>query len=287
MQVWRVLKGRSRAYVDAVVEALDDVRVSSPVESVKRLAGTAAGVEVTVKGKKAEKFDHVVMATHSDIALRILGETATADEKAALGAIGYQPNDIYLHTDASLMPRMRETWASWNCLKRDTSDTTSSVCVSYWVNLLQNLPEGCRDVFVTLNPPTPPEASTVLKKLSLAHPLLNMPALAAQGRLSTGELQGADRVWFAGAWCGYGFHEDGIRAAVEMANRLCGSKKSVVPWDPVSCNPKLTLVQKGRRPPHSTARTRFAACSFARARRGSSSTAAFVLHPLESHLADY
>ena len=142
------------------------------------------------------------------------------------------------------MPRNRKAWASWNCLKRDTSDTTSSVCVSYWVNLLQNLPEGCRDVFVTLNPPKPPEASSILKKLSLAHPLLNLPALAAQKKLSTGELQGVGNVWFAGAWCGYGFHEDGIKSAVEMANRLCGVK-SVVPWDPVACNPKLTLVQKG------------------------------------------
>ena len=240
--VWRVLKGRSRAYVDAVVAALDDVRVSSAVQSVKRLPG--GGIEVTVAGKSPEKFDHVVLATHSDVTLKLLGESATKEERTALGDIAYQPNDIYLHTDQALMPRNRKAWASWNCLKRDTSDTTSSVCVSYWVNLLQNLPEGCRDVFVTLNPPKPPEASSILKKLSLAHPLLNLPALAAQKKLSTGELQGVGNVWFAGAWCGYGFHEDGIKSAVEMANRLCGVK-SVVPWDPVACNPKLTLVQKG------------------------------------------
>ena len=245
--VWRVLKGRSRAYVDATVDRLDDVRVSSPVASVRRLPN-GGGVEVTVPGKPPEHFDQVVLATHSDIALRLLGESATAGERAALGDIKYQDNEIYLHSDASLMPRNRATWASWNCLKRDAASASakpgaSSVCVSYWVNLLQNLPESAPDVFVTLNPPTPPKPSSVLHKLSLAHPLLNLKALAAQTRLSTGDLQGADKVWFAGAWCGYGFHEDGIRSAVHMAERMCPGKRSVVPWEPISCYPHLTRAQ--------------------------------------------
>ena len=246
--VWRVLKGRSRAYVDAVVAALKaaghSVRTATKVGSVKRLS--TGKVEVTAAGQKPEVFDHVVLATHSDISLRLLGENGTAEERAALQDIQYQANDIYLHTDESLMPKVKACWASWNCLKRDGKDassTNASVCVSYWVNLLQNLPESARDVFVTLNPPSPPDPAKTLKVLNLAHPLLNLKALAAQKRLSGGDLQGAGNVWFAGAWCGYGFHEDGIRSAVEMANRLCG-KKSVVPWDAVSCNPKLSLMQK-------------------------------------------
>lgn len=167
--------------------------------------------------------------------------------QAALADIRYQPNDVYLHTDATLMPRNRAAWASWNCLQGAAAGAdTSSVCVSYWVNLLQNLPADAPDVFVTLNPITPPCATKVLTKLTLDHPLLNMAAIAAQQRLSTGVLQGVGGVWFAGAWCSYGFHEDGIRSAVSMAARLCRTtEESVVPWKPISCSPYLSLAQRG------------------------------------------
>ena len=235
--VWRVLKGRSQAYVHAITAHLNDVRTSSPVESVKRLPG-GVGVEVTVRGKPPEVFDHVVMATHSDITLKLMGMWATNDEVSALKDIKaasspspsqaqhsstdsihqhhshnppfpplhrYQPNDIYLHTDAEWMPKDTNCWASWNCIQKaarqeggeaaqeggkKAAGTTDSVCVSYWVNLLQNLPEGAPQLFVTLNPPYPPKASTIIHKLNLSHPLLNMEALAAQKVLSTGALQG-------------------------------------------------------------------------------------------------
>ena len=269
--VWRVLKGRSQAYVHAITAHLNDVRTSSPVESVKRLPG-GVGVEVIVRGKPPEVFDHVVMATHSDITLKLMGMWATNDEVSALKDIKcaqaapsqsqakpsrtaahtpftstthtpfpslhthrYQPNDIYLHTDAEWMPKDTNCWASWNCIQKaarqeggeaaqeggkKAAGTTDSVCVSYWVNLLQNLPEGAPQLFVTLNPPYPPKASTIIHKLNLSHPLLNMEALAAQKLLSTGALQGKDRIWYAGAWCGYGFHEDGIRSAVELLSLI-------------------------------------------------------------------
>ena len=184
--VWRVLKGRSRAYVDAAVARLPDVRTSAPVESVRRRsAGNGGGVELVARGKPAEVFDHVIFATHSDVTRAILGAHATPDEAAALEDIGYQPNDIYLHTDEAWMPRNKNAWASWNCIQKEMGPDNKSkkgaaVCVTYWVNLLQNLPEGAPQVFVTLNPPTPPDPAKTLRKLNLAHPLLNMAVRATR-----------------------------------------------------------------------------------------------------------
>ena len=195
--VWRVLKGRSQAYVDACVRQLQamghEVHCHAQVASVTRRK--EGGVALRVAGRPGQlAFDHVVLATHSDVSLKILGEAATPEEKAALGAIKYQDNAIYLHTDTALMPRNRQTWASWNCIQPAQAEAAAaaaaagagaaapSVCVSYWVNLLQNLPEGAPDVFVTLNPRAPPDAAKTLRTLSLAHPLFNQKALEAQVR---------------------------------------------------------------------------------------------------------
>ena len=149
------------------------------------------------------------------------------------------------------MPRARRAWASWNCLKgsRGTSDADDSVCVSYWVNLLQNLPEGVPDLFVTLNPPRPPAADTIQHHVTLAHPLFNQAAIDAQKTIA--DAQGLGGVWFAGAWCGYGFHEDGIKSAVDVAERMFAGDPSrskgnltPVPWDPRPCDPHLSLSTK-------------------------------------------
>jgi len=265
--VWRVVKGRSQAYVAAAVAQIEamggEVRTGARVEGIERDTPSKGKVAVKLAGAAKPKihFDHVVLATHADVTRAILGDGATADEAAALEAIRYQNNDVYLHSDAALMPRRREVWASWNCVQpHDAKEApaaaaggggggdglgTSAVCVSYWVNLLQNLREGAPDLFVTLNPHTPPDPATVLLRTSLAHPLFNQAAIEAQARLSTGALQGVGGVWFCGAWCGYGFHEDGIRSAVHMAQRLCGGENkgaaSIVPWEPVACAAKLPL----------------------------------------------
>ena len=190
--VWRVVKGRSAAYVDAVVAALPEgsVRVNAPVVEV--ITDPTGNAKVSVKytqGAKEiiETFDDVIMACHSDQALALLKDSGIDSEtKAALTRIRYQPNDVYLHTDKSLMPANRQAWASWNCLKgtrggddvqstngslddpAETNDNdnhnenSQSVCVTYWVNLLQNLPKHAPDVFVTLNPPRPPREGTGL-----------------------------------------------------------------------------------------------------------------------------
>ena len=286
--LWRVVKGRSKAYVDAVVAALPRgaVELNADVNAVRRHAAGAKGaVSVTWTETRASAkanasantrfFDEVVMATHSDQTLAILGDAATEAERAALAAVRYQPNDVYLHTDASLMPRNRKAWASWNCLKgegRGTESADQSVCVTYWVNLLQNLPKDAPDVFVTLNPPRPPREGTVEHKVTLAHPLFDAGAIEAQAAIK--KLQGVGNVWFAGAWCGYGFHEDGIKSAVDVAEGMLAKFESndeaerrnakakanatmtiaqktssprsprATPWVPRSCDPHLTLTSR-------------------------------------------
>ena len=277
--LWRVVKGRSKAYVDAVVGALPAgaVRLNADVTSVRRHAAGAKGavsvtwtetrggdsktLKDTAKAKAKESvgyFDEVVMAAHSDQTLRVLGDAATAAERAALAAVRYQSNDVYLHTDASLMPRNREAWASWNCLKgegRGTASEDQSVCVTYWVNLLQNLPRDAPDVFVTLNPPRPPREGTVEHKVTLAHPLFDAGAIEAQAAIKS--MQGDANVWFAGAWCGYGFHEDGIKSAVDVAEGMLAKFKGgnlpaapfnafqrATPWVPRACDPHLTLTSR-------------------------------------------
>ncbi|EOD40335.1 hypothetical protein EMIHUDRAFT_454253 [Emiliania huxleyi CCMP1516] len=242
--VWRVVEGRSRAYVAAAAAAIKDVRTGSRVEEVRRVAaGEGGGVAVRVAGEAREcRFDAVVLATHSDVSLSLLGDGASAAERAVLGAIRYSSNEVYVHTDASLMPRARATWASWNCIKTERPDeATAAVCVSYWVNLLQNLPAGTPDLFVTLNPPSPPDAAKTVRRVQLAHPLFDGAAVAAQARV--GGLQGSGGVYFCGAWCGYGFHEDGIASAVRAVEALCGGGP-VVPWEPFSCDAKVGLVPR-------------------------------------------
>mmetsp|Transcript_519 Transcript_519/g.1567 ORF Transcript_519/g.1567 Transcript_519/m.1567 type:complete len:846 (+) Transcript_519:245-2782(+) len=233
--VWRVVKGRSRSYVNRVLEELEDVLTSSPVKAVERSPSPGPVTVVTEDGKRRQ-FDAVVMATHSDVTLSILGEGATKEEKEVLTAIPYNENDVFLHTDDSLMPNVRATWSAWNFLGSSCSEhDTKAVCVSYWLNCLQHLPDSAPQMFCTLNPLHPPAEKKVIRRLSLAHPVYSFDAVQAQKRVA--ELQGTGGVYFAGAWCGYGFHEDGIKAGIAAATAL----GAVVPWRPRSCNPRLSL----------------------------------------------
>lgn len=224
---WRTIAGGSQRYVGALQSALGPrVRVSSPVVAVRR---GPESVEVTTPAG-ATRFDRVILACHSDQALRILAD-ATAPERRALSAIKYAPNTAYLHRDARLMPKRRSAWASWNYLRGGEQD--GAVCVSYWMNRLQGL-DASRPVFVTLNPPTPPQAALTFAQLSYDHPQFDSAAIAAQKDIA--RLQGANRTFFAGAWLGNGFHEDGLGAGLAAARRL----GAVLPWDEhrVSAGPR-------------------------------------------------
>lgn len=208
---WRVVRGGSSRYIDAMrARWRVRERVSTPVRMLLR---TGAGVTV-MTDEDAEHFDHAVIACHSDQALQLLGDASDA-ERAVLGAIGYQANDTVLHTDARLLPRHPKAWAAWNALvPREAGDACT---VSYCMNLLQGL-DAPEPFIVTLNRTDRIEPSRILRRMRYHHPVYDHASVAAQARRA--EIQGQRRTWFAGAYWGWGFHEDGMRSAVEVANAL-------------------------------------------------------------------
>lgn len=224
---WRVVKGGSARYVDAL-RARWQVRerLACPVLAVERTPWEArvhstAGVE---------SFDAVIMACHSDQALKLLAD-ASPLEHDVLDAISYQRNDVVLHTDASLLPRNRKAWAAWNA--QVPQDRAAPCTVSYCMNLLQGLP-GDTPLVVTLNNSARIDPAKVLRRMQYAHPVHNHAAIAAQQRWA--ELQGRRRTWFVGAYWGWGFHEDGIRSARRVVDVLAEHR----PDAPRRSKPALT-----------------------------------------------
>jgi uncharacterized protein len=219
---WHTVQGGARQYVERIVAGLDDVRVATPVRAVLRDAGSSVTV-VTDGGPDA--FDQVVLACHSDQSLGLLAD-ADPLERRLLSAVPYQPNHAWLHTDTALMPKRRRAWAAWNCLS-DGDRASPAVAVTYWLNRLQPLPFQ-QPVLVTLNPPTPPRAGRTIAAFDYQHPAFDLAAIAAQRQLPA--IQGRRRTWFAGAWTGYGFHEDGLKSGLSVAagiDALNGLRSSV------------------------------------------------------------
>lgn len=206
---WKTVTGGGREYVRRIVAKLDDVRTGSPVLGIRR---DGSGVDVLTR-TGAERFDALVLATHAPTSLRLL-DRPDAAERGILGAVRYQPNVAVLHTDTALLPRRRRVWSAWNYLGARGVDGTRPVCVSYLVNQLQPLPFET-PVVVTLNPVAEPAPGTELRRFVYEHPLFDLAAIDAQYRLPA--LQGRRRTWFAGAWTGYGFHEDGLKSALRVA----------------------------------------------------------------------
>ncbi|GIL82213.1 hypothetical protein Vretimale_7189 [Volvox reticuliferus] len=234
--LWRVVRGRSEAYVNRVCQELPDVRTSTPVSHVVR---KDAGVIVETAAGGKEQYDAVVFATHSDVTMQLLGDDVDPQEQSILAAVPYNDNDIYLHTDPALMPRNRKVWSSWNFLgSSNPGSNNTAVCVTYWANRLQEFPAGAPNLFVTLNPPKPPAAECVIRRLSLAHPVFSGASVAAQALLPS--IQGHRNTYYAGAWTAYGFHEDGIRSAVSVVEAMGGT----LPWVPRATSPKVSFLQQ-------------------------------------------
>jgi len=211
---WRTVSGGSREYVRRITAGFRDrIRLGTPVTAVHR---DASGVSVHDALGGTTRFDHAVIATHSDQALRMLAEPSPG-EREILGAIRFQPNQAVLHRDPGLMPNARKVWSSWNCFADGDDAGGSVVSLTYWMNRLQNL-DASRPVFVSLNPRRQPRAELTFARFDYEHPLFDAAASAAQARL--GEIQGVRNTWFCGAWCGYGFHEDGLKAGLAVAERL-------------------------------------------------------------------
>ena len=215
------MKGGSRCYVEKMTSAFRDrLRLGCAVTSIER---STHGVVVRDSHGRHDTYDHVVIASHSDQALAMLSD-ADARERAILGAIGYAPNSVYLHRDTRLMPKRRKAWASWNFLRwQRQGAAVNDVAVTYWMNRLQGIDDG-KPLFVSLNPPFAPDPALTFGRYMCDHPQYNAAAFAAQKRL--GEIQGRRRIWFCGAWTGYGFHEDGLRSGLAVAEALGAS----VPW---------------------------------------------------------
>ncbi len=208
---WRVVRGGSARYVDALrARWTVQERLACPVRAIHR-----HGDRVRVDSAAgSEAFDQVVLACHSDQALALLAD-ASDNEQAILGAIGYQPNEVVLHTDASLLPRRRKAWAAWNAFVPGDADAPCTV--SYCMNLLQGL-DAPEPLVVTLNRSEAVDPARVLRRLAYQHPVYTPQSVAAQQRRAV--IQGQNRTWFAGAYWGWGFHEDGMRSAVDVAAGL-------------------------------------------------------------------
>ncbi len=216
---WWTVTGGARHYVDKILARVHDKRLNTPVRAVRR-HGAGAGVTVSTDHGD-EHFDKLVLATHSDQSLALLSD-ASPQERATLGAIGYCPNRAVLHTDVTVLPRHRRAWAAWNyesaagatAAAQDGADT---VCLHYLLNQLQPLP-WTQPVVVSLNPIRAIAREHILGEFAYAHPVFDRPAVAAQAQV--GALQGVRDTYFCGAWMGYGFHEDGLKAGLDVARRL-------------------------------------------------------------------
>jgi predicted NAD/FAD-binding protein len=218
---WRTVSGGSRRYVEAIAAPwIDRVRLWSPVRRVERLADR---VRIAVDGRGWEEFDEVVLAVHSDQALALLGDPSRA-EREVLGAIPYQRNEVVLHTDASLMPRRRAAWSSWNFHLGERPPGASTV--TYWMNNLQRLGAE-RDYFVTLNRAEEIDPAKVIRRLAYDHPVYTKEGVAAQRRQA--EISGVRHTHYCGAYWGWGFHEDGVVSALRACARIPGANAPATP----------------------------------------------------------
>ncbi|GAQ85001.1 hypothetical protein KFL_002160110 [Klebsormidium nitens] len=211
---WLTVKGRTQTYISKVVSSLKEhgvqILTNSPVAAIER---TAAGVTITANGVSAT-FDKLVLATHAPDALALLGEGATPAEKAVLGAFTYNKSTLVLHRDAALMPADRATWGAWNFV----GSAAGASSVTYWLNKLQHL-ERAAPLFLTINPHVPPR-HVVDGDYPWLHQGPHPDAAAANAHVA--QLQGGNNTWFAGAYQGFGFHEDGCKAGMAAALSLLG-----------------------------------------------------------------
>jgi len=213
---WYTVEGGSIEYVGRLETSLQnagvDFRLGAPVQSVIR---TPLGVTVKTNDAEAELFDEVIFATHSDQALAMLSD-ASERERASLAAVRYQPNNIVLHSDPTIMPERKSVWASWvySETKNKRSDT---IDLTYWMNSLQPVASD-RDFFVTLNTTRPIQEDLIWDTVTLHHPVYDLEMMAAQEEIRA--FNGTNGTWFCGAWMKNGFHEDGLSSAVDVVNAM-------------------------------------------------------------------
>ncbi len=209
---WRVIKGGSREYMKKLTAGFGDrIRLNCPVTAVAR---NDDGVTVETASGESARFDRLIIATHSDQALKML-QDATVAEREVLGAIPYQANDVTLHTDAGQMPRRKRLWSAWNYHLAKNPENRATV--SYNMNILQSLP-GDTQYLVSLNRNDELPERAVVRKFVYDHPVYEPQSIAAQRRQD--EINGARNTYFAGAYWGFGFHEDGVKSALAVCKHF-------------------------------------------------------------------
>ena len=210
---WFTVKGGSKNYVQKIIKDVHDKRLNTPVSLIER---DESGVRIVTQDH-AERFDEVVICTHSDQALRML-RVPTQKEQSYLSAIRYQDNVAVLHTDERVLPSRRKAWAAWNYERAlEEGQESARVCLHYLLNKLQPLPYE-QAVVVSLNPTKPIDPAKIIQSIDYAHPVFDLAAIDAQQHLH--EIQGQQHTWFAGAWTGYGFHEDGLKSGLGVAKQI-------------------------------------------------------------------
>lgn len=217
---WHVVDGGSKTYVDRLLSRFSgQIRLNSPVKKVSHLGGATT---VTDRFGDTEVFDHVILACHSDQALRILGDEATELERRVLGGIPYSRNVATLHTDVSLLPRSRRAWAAWNY--RTLPDRTHPACVTYNMNMLQHIDSP--DTFcVTLNGESSIDPRKIIRSIEYHHPVFTTQRQELQSRHD--ELIHRNGRSFCGAYWGNGFHEDGVNSALKVVSKLVGDTRPI------------------------------------------------------------
>ena len=217
--LWRTVQGGSTQYVQRVAaQSSFTTELQADIASVTR---DGTGVNLAFTDGSSRHFDQVVFACHADEALRLLSDPSDA-ERNILGCFRFNRNHAVLHTDASFMPRRKHLWSSWNYLRAAKEE--SALSLTYWMNSLQPLATKT-NLFVTLNPHRDFAPGAVQYEVDYDHPLFDAAAIAAQNDLW--QIQGNRGSWFAGAWMGYGFHEDGLQAGLEVAERIGPMQR---PW---------------------------------------------------------
>jgi predicted NAD/FAD-binding protein len=210
---WRTIVGGSRRYVERLTQKFRHrIRLSTPVRSIRRQNDR---VVLSVEGAPEQEFDQVIIAVHADQALRMLADPSE-DERRILSCFRYQPNDTVLHSQSSVLPRRKVAWASWNYwIPREP---TSACTVTYYMNKLHSLVNVPETYCVTLNPNGRLTEDQVIRRFLYEHPVYTKEAFDAQG--DWGVVNGVRQTYFCGAYWGYGFHEDGVRSGVAVAERL-------------------------------------------------------------------
>ena len=223
---WYTVTNGSINYVKAIADHLkDSIKLNADIIRIERSDNK---ILITTVDQKTEIFDHVVLSCHADQALKLLTEPS-AEERSFLDAFAYTTNRAYLHRDINQMPKIKRCWASWNYLAETKEGSYGkegalrSVSVTYWMNKLQSI-DFQKPLFVTLNPIRTIAPEFIFDVYDFEHPVFDGAAIAAQKKLKT--IQGKKNTWFCGAYQGYGFHEDGIKSAVQMVKEMGFS----IPW---------------------------------------------------------